>query len=291
MSEIESFENEVWVAINHPSIGDYSNYEISNFGRVLSRRYRQTNGKKLLKIRKDKKGYMYTVLSKKGFVPKKFRIHRLVALLFLSNPNPEDKPCVNHKIEGEKGKSMNFVFFKPDGSVDEERTTIEWVSVLYNNTYGTRIERFKETLKTSVAWAEGNTKKRKKVFQYSENGELVNVYPSVIETARQTGYNQGSISKCCWGRANTAYNFVWSYTQLTVNQVLDLFKSIKISKLCKKVYQYTTDGEFVNIYPSVKEAAQQTGYCQGNISDCCQSERIAYGYIFRYEPLTEKKIS
>lgn len=286
MSEIVNFENEVWRVIDHPSIGCYDNYAVSNYGRVKSLRYRQTNEEKLLKIRKNNRGYLYTVLSKKGFIPKKFRIHRLVALMFL-NPDPNLDPNnleVNH---------LNEI------KTDNRASNLEFCDRIHNIRYGTGIERRKETrretLKTSEAWKKGHLKTAaklsKQVFQYSENGELVNIYPSVIEAARQTGYNQGSISNCCRGRANTAYNFVWSYIQLTVNQVLDLIESGKISKLCKKVYQYPTDGTLVNVYPSVKEAAQQTGFNQSNISACCQSERTAYGYIFRYEPITTKKIS
>ena len=56
-------------------------------------------------------------------------------------PNPEKKPCINHKIEGDEGKTMNMVIFNEDGSVDEERTSIEWATYEENNNYATRNER------------------------------------------------------------------------------------------------------------------------------------------------------
>lgn len=240
-----SLEGEVWKVINHPSIGDYSNYEISNFGRVKSLNYRHTGKERILKAKKDEKGYLYVSLYKKSEKGKKsekqrhFKIHRLVAFAFLENPKPDEFNCINHKIEGEKGKSMNFVFFKTNGEVDEERTSIEWVSALYNNTYGTRISRviesFKKTIETSVAWKEGIKKRAEKlsktIYQYTTELELVNVYPSTNEAARQTGCNQGKICECCLKKRKSHKGFIWSYSPLpnTSNQ-LTLFPTItKIS--------------------------------------------------------------
>jgi len=72
-------------------IKGYKNYLVSDRGRVFSF---YTN--KVLKPGKDKDGYLHVILYKNG-VRKKHRIHRLVALVFI--PNPENKPTVNH-IDG-----------------------------------------------------------------------------------------------------------------------------------------------------------------------------------------------
>ena len=70
-------------------------FQVSNFGRVKSF-YR---GKKLiLKPSLHEKGYLRVVLYTNG-KNKIFRIHRLVAQLFI--PNPENKPEINH-VDGNK---------------------------------------------------------------------------------------------------------------------------------------------------------------------------------------------
>ena len=74
-------------------------YQISNLGRVRSLARATTSGKVLKQMKKH--GYMNVCFSKNN-VDKYFRVHRLVALAFI--PNPENKPTVNH-IDGNKANN------------------------------------------------------------------------------------------------------------------------------------------------------------------------------------------
>lgn len=80
-------------------------YQVSNLGRVksLERTCKSKGGlrkifEKILKPKKDKDGYLSQGLSKNN-ITKNCKIHRLVALHFILNPN--NKPQVNH-INGVK---------------------------------------------------------------------------------------------------------------------------------------------------------------------------------------------
>ena len=194
-------------------------YKVSNWGRILNLNYRNTGRAKLMKP-ENVKGYLRVKLSKNK-EKKRCLVHRLVAETFL--PNPENKPCVNHKIEGKKGKKINMVIFNEDGSINKEKTSIEWTTYKENNNYGTRNERagkaiskakkgkhLSEETKRKISEKTINGKQSKKVLQLSLTGELIREWPSVMECARN-GFNQGAVAACCRGERKTHKGFRFMY--------------------------------------------------------------------------------
>ena len=93
----------------------YENFKASNLGRVMNLNYRGTGKAKLMTPVDNSKGYSRVNFWKNGESDWVF-VHRLVAEAFL--PNPENKPCVNHKIEGDEGKKINIVYLNEDRTVD-----------------------------------------------------------------------------------------------------------------------------------------------------------------------------
>ena len=174
-------------------------YKVSNLGRILSLNYKRTGKPGLMTPRKRKDGYLQVKLWKNREY-KKCYVHRLIAETFLDNP--EGKPCVNHKIEGKKGKKINMVFFNEDGTIDKEKSTIEWATYEENNNYETRNER--------IAKANTNGIRSKRVLQLSLSGELIREWPSTNECGRN-GFNQSAVTKCCRGERKTHKGFLWMY--------------------------------------------------------------------------------
>ena len=85
---------EVWKELT-----DFSNYEISSFGNL-----RNKNTKKHLKS-SSKGGYLSTCIKNNNSKQKSIKIHRLVALTFI--PNPENKYTVNHKDHNKSNNNIN----------------------------------------------------------------------------------------------------------------------------------------------------------------------------------------
>lgn len=113
---------EVW-----KTIIDYPNYQVSNLGRI-----RSLKTYKILKQFTNCFGYKGVHLNRFG-TAKTFIVHRLVAEMFI--PNPNKYPCINHKDEN---RSNNCVY------------NLEWCTYSYNNTYGTVIERRTKTYKDNI---------------------------------------------------------------------------------------------------------------------------------------------
>ena len=53
--------------------------------------------------------------------------------------------------------------------------------------------------------------RKKKVFQYSLNGEILALYNSVSEASRITGLSKTCISRCCRGERKSSSGFLWKY--------------------------------------------------------------------------------
>ena len=86
-------EEEIWKDI----LGFEGRYQVSSFGRVRSLEYHNAKGVKrigILKPAKDAKGYLRCALSKNNKLIT-YKVHRLVAAAFISNPN--NFLQVNHK--------------------------------------------------------------------------------------------------------------------------------------------------------------------------------------------------
>ncbi len=196
--------NEIWKTAIYDGEIYEGLYKVSNLGRILSLDYNHTGKPGLMNPFEDTKGYLQVELYKNGKT-KTCLVHRLVAFTFL--PNPEGKPCINHKIEGEKGKKINMVIFNEDRSVDEKRTSIEWATYEENNNYETRTER---AAKTNKIVQINDPNKSKRVLQLSLSGELIREWPSTRECERN-GFNHGAVAKCCNGKQKTHKGFRFMY--------------------------------------------------------------------------------
>lgn len=173
---------EIWrTAYNFPD------YEVSNYGRVRSKdrdvhyidgTIRKLVGK-ILKLKKDKKGYITVSLQrdKKNF---KVKVHRLVLSTFTNTIGEQ----VNHIDENKENNKLS---------------NLEWCSCKYNNSYGTRGYRC-------------SLLKQKPLLQYKGN-ELVREYSSISEASRVTGISNGNISRACNNIYSQAGGFTWKFKE------------------------------------------------------------------------------
>ena len=178
----------------------------------------------------------------------RMRVHRLVAMAFI--PNPENKPYVNH-INGDKG----------DNNVEN----LEWVTPSENTIHA---------VKTGLM---SNGRKRP-VIHYNLNGEKMATFESASEAARQTGGSQSKITLCCRRQRESANDYQWRY----YDDLQDVQKIEKRFITGKKVAQCDEEGNILNIYPSYKKAAEAVNGTSSAISRVCSGTNIRHkGYKWK----------
>lgn len=180
---------EIW----KPIVG-YENYEVSNLGNVRSLDHlnvymlgdiqvkRLKKGKPLI-LNEDGHGYyfvrLYNLEHPKG---KQIKVHKLVAIHFVENPNPTKFTIINHKDENHK----NNVY-----------TNLEWCDIPYNNKYGTRTARAIE-------------KEKMPIEAIDKNGNVVLKFESGNE-AKRNGFHNAIL--CCRGLYKTCGGYKWRYSK------------------------------------------------------------------------------
>ena len=189
---------EVW----RPVLGYEGLYLVSDLGRVKSLdMYVRTKGEatalrkgRILTQIRDELGYCKVTLCKNG-IHKDFKVHRIVAIVFV--PNPVGYNIVNHKDRNPANNAAS---------------NLEWCDTAYNVTYDGARARSSETRYK-------NKKGFKNVAQYDMAGNLIAIYDSTAAAARATCCHQGAISNNCVGRSKSAGGFRWEYASGTSFEV------------------------------------------------------------------------
>lgn len=178
-----------------PIIG-YPNYEISNLGNVKSLKKEINHGnyisiseERIIPAKKHNGGYLFISLSSDG-VKRQFLIHRLVAIMFIANP--ENKPQVNHK---------NGI------RTDNRLENLEWTTVSENHIHAFRVLNKKHP-RHQLGKVGGLCKHSKKIYCPT----LDIGFGSLREAAESLGVWEKSINRVLRGEWLHIKGLVFRYT-------------------------------------------------------------------------------
>lgn len=189
---------EIWKDV----VGYEGYYQVSNLGRVrsLDRIVRHKNGiitkykSKIISQAKNRYGYIMVRLSK-NCITTSFSVHRLVAIAFIDYD--ENRPEVNH-IDGNKENNC----------VDNLEWCTRSQNIIHACKKGLRDTCKKSSIKNFKIASEKN---KRKVNQYDLNDKFIKQWEYISDVAKKMKYDSSSISKCCRGKAKTAYGYKWEY--------------------------------------------------------------------------------
>ena len=173
-------------------------YQVSNLGHVKSLNYNHTKKERELKYGIDKDGYRNVIL--KG---KQYKVHRLVAHMFISNP--ENKPEVDHIIPVSNGGTdiVDNLRWATDKENCNNKITLKNKS---NATRGENNPMFGKhgkdnPLSIAIEKIDKNT------------GKILKIYNSITEAKEDLGLKYDiSIRQCLKeDKRKTAHGFIWKY--------------------------------------------------------------------------------
>jgi hypothetical protein len=203
------------------TIIDFPNYDVSSLGKI-----RNNKSGKIMKNSIKSGYYNISLINENNY--KTLKVHRLVALAFIENP--ENKSDVNHK---DKNKLHNSI------------SNLEWMTRKENNIH--RCNGLKNTCNTN-----------KVVIRIDKNtNEILEQYNS-IEDAGFWAFNNGytktihagrnSIGNCLKGLSKLAYKFKWEYNNTNDDLENETWKQVILETLDTndKRYYVSNLGRFKN---------------------------------------------
>lgn len=136
-------------------------------------------------------GYMTVKLKINGL--KVMRVHRLVALAFI--PNPDNKPCIDH-IDG--------------NPFNNHVDNLRWVTHSENNNNPITKQRQSKSASKPMTGKFGANNHLSKAVLMLKNGVVIKEYQS-INLAERDGFNNSLIVRCCKGLRKKHKGYEWKY--------------------------------------------------------------------------------
>ena len=201
-------------------IGDIlsNTYSISEDGEIKNIKTGRT-----ISQREDKDGYMVCNLSTTNKRQQTFKVHRLVALMYVENDNPEVKVQVNHKDENKKNNHYS---------------NLEWRTLHYNINYGLRTKK-------------AITPRERAIIIKNENTGDVVKFESIASACRMLNLDPRHLGEVLSGTRKTVNGYSAFYAKSAVYNVIP----VPIEKIQANTYNpnHVAPPEMKLLYDSIKE--------------------------------------
>lgn len=134
-----------------------------------------------------------------------------------------------------------------------------------------------------------NNISKRLIYQLTKDGQIVKIHQGYSEAARAIGKDnaKGNIYKCCVGKGNTAYGYIWSFTPNLADRLessyLPKTKNGSRNTKEREVLQLDENGNVIAKFPSISAAAKAVNVTSSAISQVCTGRaKRCKGYYWKY---------
>lgn len=228
--------------------GQATTYQVSDTGKV-----RNIKTGRILNGTIDQDGYIKIHITKPE--NKVLFVHRMVAETYLINDSPEEKKCVNHKDGNKQNNSIG---------------NLEWCTDLYNSHH---------------AWENGLIDTGTHIYCYDKDKNYIGDFISINAAARALDIHRDSIyrslnngnPKKCKG-----YYFLTTKNDNFIEFIPEKRHCDNSSKK-KPVVKCDLEGNEIEKYESIKEAAALNHISHRTIADCCHGKiKTGKNFIWKF---------
>ena len=131
----------------------------------------------------------------------------------------------------------------------------------------------------------------RQIEQYSIDGELIQIYPSAAEAARQTNINNSCIKQAAQGKSIIAGGFLWRRTYGDISYEQMIYRYIS-SPLCCAVDEIDENGLVIATFKSANEAERYYGFGSNSVKPVCDGKKkFVKGKKFQWSDKRKREIS
>ena len=135
---------------------------------------------------------------------------------------------------------------------------------------------FRMMLCTEQTKPDWKQKKMIPIKQYDLSGNLIAEYDDIDDAVKETGIAKHKIINVCKHRAPKHLKSIWRYAD---DDTPPEYRFCQKKKVCK----YDLNGNLIEVFDSMTDAANSVGHNTSSISRCCNCKcKSAHGFIWRY---------
>lgn len=204
--------------------------------------------------------HLYNSIMKYGIENFEFKILETVDIL-------SDRKLLYEKEQ----KWMNFFDIKNQKTYNKRFIAIPNMTEKRNESFKEKMREIR--LKLSIG--------SKPVLQYSLDGFFIKKWTSSSEVERVLNLRARNILGACKGEQHTAFGFIWRFDYEPLTD--DFLEKIKNKRpKIKSVVQKSLDNQIINIFPSMKDASNITGFNYSRIGVACNKKIKYQGYYWEF---------